>query len=368
MAEVNFQCKNTIRRRRRLTKKVVMALLPLLLTSTLLVVLQPVSFVSAEPDEFINSGSIITYYYETQGDSVSYNVTLEGQRMLSSWIHSFDSKVVEGPKLSFTTDLPVSDVSGPFPPESLLSRDPIYQFAFPDVEPGGETHVGVTFDPDLAPGSFTTDFSASRTITPNKIEYPGGTQTITLSMTPLRSEFETQSILGPSIILRVWLLENDNLTSSVVSVTWPTVGETETLYPSQTEQDVECNIRDPRIGITYTLVVVISIGLKEGIRTVEYKPNSEVRDLVSLTPTQPFYGKGNQTYITDSGTWKWSTTSEHKWLITVDSRSENVHFLPSSQFTLGYKLVIGDLPPGADFQTWVDRGLFSRPMISPIHS
>jgi len=347
-------------------KKVVMALLPLLLT-TLSVSLQPVSYVSAEPDEFINSGSITTYSYETQADSVSYDVTLKGQRMLTSWLHSFDTKVAEGPRLSFTTDLPLSDVGGPYPPESLISRDPAYQFAFPDVEPGGETHVGVTFDSDLVPGLFTTDFSASRTITPNQIEYPGGTQTITLSMTPLRSAFELQTILGPSITLRVWPLEDDNLTSSVVSVTWPTVSETETLYPSQTEQAVEAYIQNPRMGTTYTLVVVISIGLKEGIRTVEYRPHSEVRNLVSLTPTQAFYGKGDYTFVTESGTWKWNTTSEHKWLITEDSRSQDVHFLPSSKLTPGYKLVIGDLPPGADFQTWVDRGAnFSSDEYSPL--
>lgn len=146
------------------------------------------------------------------------------------------------------------------------------------------------------------------------------------------------------------------MTSSVVSVTWPTVGETETLYPSQTEKYVQCYIQNPRIGTTYTLVVVINIGLKEGIRTVEYKPYSEVRDLVSLTPTQAFFGKGNYTFVTESGTWIWSTTSEHKWLITVDSRSEDVHFLPSVRFTPGYELVIGNMPPGENFQTWVDKG------------
>ena len=290
---------------------------------------QPVSFVSAEPDGAVHSGSMTNYLFETQGDSVSYNVTLNGQKNSFSWLNNFDSKIVEGSKLSFTTDLPVSDIDGPYPPVSL---GPTYQWVFPDVEPGQEIHSGISFDPNLVPALFTPDFSASRTITPNKLEYPGGTQTITLSVTPQKSEFAE---VGRGIVLRVWLLGDNNLTSSVVSVTWPTVGETESLTPSiQTEQQVQCDIGNPRIGITYTLVVVISIGLKEGIGTVEYKPYSEVRDMVSLGPTQTFYGKGNQSFVTESGTWKWNTTSEHKWLISgTDSIMERVIFLPFSQLT-----------------------------------
>ena len=274
-------------------------------------------------------GSITSYTYETQGDSVSYNVALNGQKNSASYLHNFDSKKVEGSKLSFTTDLPVSDIDGPYPP---VSMDPTYQWVFPDVEPGQEVHSGVSFDPKLVPALFTPDFYASRTITPNKLEYPGGTQTVTLSVTPQRSEFAG---VGRGITLRVWLSENSNLTSSIISVKWPTVGETENITPSiQTEQQVQCDIGNPRIGITYTLLVVISIGLKEGIGTVEYKPYSEARDSVSLGPNQTFYGKGKQSFVTDTGTWRWNTTSEHNWLISeTDSRTERVILLPLSQFT-----------------------------------
>jgi len=335
--------------------KVAMVLFVLLLLPAFSIMWQPTSFVSAEPDEFVNSGSMTVYHCETEGDVVSYNATLKGQKILVSWLHSFDSKLVEDPKLSFTTDLPVSDIGGPYPPVSL---DPTYQWVFPDVEPGEEVHADVTFDPNLVPASFTPDFSASRTITPNKLEYPGGTQTIILSVTPQKPEFAG---VARGIVLRVSLLEarleDNNFTSSVVSVTWPTVGETESLTPGQTEKQVQCAIGNPRIGVTYTLVVVMSIELKEGIRTVEYKPLCEVRDDISVAQYQNFYGKGNQTFVTESGTWKWNTTSEHNWLIAgADNIQENVYFLPSSQLTLGYKLRIHNLPPGADFETWVDKG------------
>lgn len=336
-----------------------MVLFLLLLLPAFSTMWQPASFVSAEPDEagppqMVHSGSMTRYHGETEGDVVSYNVTLKGQKIVTSWLSNFDSKVVEGPKLLFTTDLQGGVAGGPFP---ATTWDSTYQWVFPDIEPGKDVAADVSFDPNLVPVSFTPAFSASRTITPTKLEYPGGTQTITLSVTPQKSEFTG---VARSISLGVGLLEDNNLTFSVVSVTWPTVGEEESLTPGQTEKYVNAAIGNPRLGITYTLVVVISIGLKEGIRTVEYKPGSDVGDIVIMAQNQNFYGKGNQTFVTESGTWEWNTTSEHNWLIAgADTIQENVHFLPASQLSLGYKLMMHNMPPGADFETWDKGGIFS---------
>jgi len=333
-----------------------MALFLLLLLPVFSSMRQPASFVSAEPEqpEMVHSGSMTAYHGETEGDFVSYNIALKGQKILTSWLQNFDSKVVEGPKLLFTTDLQGGVPAGPFP---AITLDSMYQWVFPDVEPGRGVQASVFFDPNLVPVSFTPAFSASRTITPNKLEYPGGNQTITLSVTPQKSEFAG---VARGIGLGVGFFEDDNLTFSVVSVTWPTVGETESLTPGQTEKYVSASIGNPRLGVTYTLVVVISIELKEGIRTVEYKPGSEVSDTVISAGGGTAYGKGNQTFVTESGTWQWNTTSEHNWVIGgADTIMEIVRFLPSSQLSLGYKLMMHNMPPGADFETWDKGGIFS---------
>lgn len=339
--------------------KVSIALFLLLLLPTFSIMWQPASFVSAEPDEAgpppqVHSGSTTTYHGETEGDVISYNATLKGQKIVTSWLSNFDSKVVEGPKLLFMTDLQGGVPGGPFP---AITLDSTYQWVFPDIEPGKDVHADVSFDPNLVPGSFTPAFSASRTITPTKLEYPGGTQTITLSVTPQKSEFAG---VARGIGLGVGFFEDDNLTFSVVSVTWPTVGEEESLTPGQTEKYVAASIGNPRLGVTYTLVVVISIGLKEGIRTVEYKPGSDVSDTVISAGGGTAYGKGNHTFVTESGTWEWNTTSEHNWVIGgADTIMETVRFLPSSQLSLGYKLMIHNMPPGSDFETWDKGGIFS---------
>lgn len=156
--------------------------------------------------------------------------------------------------------------------------------------------------------------------------------------------------------------EDENIESSIVSVTWPNVSGSEKVPPgcsaithSQDPHQANCIITGADSNFTYTLVVTIDIKLKDGIREVEYKPRCEVEDQLGGQNLE-VNGTG-MTFATESGTWRWEVPSEHKWLVQVtDGIMEKVCFLPCANLTLGYRLVIHDMPPGRNFQTWVDRG------------
>jgi len=317
------------------------------------------SCVHAEPDEIVHCWRRTDYCCETDSDAVSYNVTLKSQKFVFSEFFNFESKTLKGLRLTFTTELPGSSPISPYPD---VHSDSMYQWTFTNIQPNVSVGVLMGFDPSVVPSSLTPDFSASRTISPNKIEYPGGNQTITLSVTTRKSEFSEMQSFYRGFALRISMPEDENIESSIVSVTWPNVSGSEKVPPgcsaithSQDPHQANCIITGADSNFTYTLVVTIDIKLKDGIREVEYKPRCEVEDQLGGQNLE-VNGTG-MTFATESGTWRWEVPSEHKWLVQVtDGIMEKVCFLPCANLTLGYRLVIHDMPPGRNFQTWVDRG------------
>lgn len=217
-------------------------------------------------------------------------------------MRNFDSKYMLDPKATFTTYLPVSVVSG-----GCLIPGSQYQWQFPNLDVGKSLSPTVWFEQSL---TFTPDFTASRVITPSRLAYPGGMQTISLSVTPQESEFSGEI----RTITLSFLNEDEKIKPSVLSVTWPSMSEGgELTHWSQTDELVECDITNPKIGTTYTLVVTIGIDLKDGIKAVEYKPYAHIRDRIYLPTFETSYGNGTISE-TEAGTWTWSTKSQHTWL------------------------------------------------------
>jgi len=321
MEEKALTTRRKVDRKTSKTKEAATMFLLLVLLLGFLLVREPISSVSAESDQdMVHVETMTAYFCDTEGDAISHPVALTGEWFENSELRNFDSTPVLNPKATFTTTLPVSGVSN----EEYLIPSSTYKWQFPSLDVGKGLCPTVWFE---GPLSFTPDFSASRVMTPSRLRYPGGTQTITLSVTPRGTEYAGKT---RSISLSVSTMEDEGIESSVISVTWPSMSEGgEITHWSQTDEHVECGITNPKIGITYTLVVAIDINLKEGIKAVEYKPYVHVADRVYLGPFETIDGS-SAISETEAGTWTWETTSQHTWLCW-NSIQKEVEFLAYSR-------------------------------------
>ena len=320
MGETTLSTEEMVHRRKNRTKEAAKVFLLLVFLLAFWPIREPISSVSAEPDQgMLHVETMTAYHSNTEGDAISHSVALTGERSEISDLRNFDSRPVLNPKANFTTTLPVSSVS-----EGYLIPGSRYRWQFPNLDVGKDFGPTVWFEGSL---SFTPDLSASRVMTPSKLAYPGGTQTITLSVTPRETEIAEQM---RCISLTVFASEDGSIESSVFSVTWPSMSEGgEITHRNQTDEYATCDIAKPKIGITYTLVVAINIDLKDGIKAVEYKPYAYVRDRVYLPSFKTINGS-SATSETETGTWTWKTTSQHTWLCW-NSIQKEVEFLSYSR-------------------------------------
>jgi len=305
------------------TKEAATVFLVLVFLLAFSLVREPIPLVSGEPDQYmVHVETITEYHYNTEGDVISHSVALRGGRSETSELRNFDSEPVLSPKATFTTTLPVSGVSdGSFIPGST------YQWQFPDLEMGKNLCPTVWFEGSL---SFTPDFFALRVMTPSRLRYPGGRQTIIVSVRPQDSEFAGRYTTR-CVSLGVSVREDDNVEASILSVKWPSMKKGGKLTSwSQTDENVNCDIADPTTGAIYTLVVCIDIELKDGIKAVVYKPYVMVRDRFYLPPFETIYESTTATSETEAGTWTWETASKHTWLCW-NSIQKVVEFLSHSR-------------------------------------
>lgn len=321
MEEKALTTKRKVERKTSKTKEAATMFLLLVLLLGFSLVREPISSVSAESDQdMVHVETMTAYFCDTEGDAISHPVVLTGEWIENSELRNFDSTSVVDPRATFTTTLPVSSFSN----EEYLIPSSTYQWQFPSLDVGKGLCPTVWFE---GPVSFAPDFSASRVMTPSKLRYPGGTQTIILSVTPRVTESAGST---RSISLSVSTGEDDSIESSISSVTWPSMNEGGQLSSwGQTDENVNCDISDPTIGATYTLVVDIDIELKDGIKAVEYKPYVTVRDRFYLEQFETIDGSGAISEA-EAGTWTWETTSEHTWLCW-NSIQKEVEFLNYSR-------------------------------------
>lgn len=234
--------------------------------------------------------------YTLSGDSFA-NSEVTGYQHWSSRLN-WSNIDLENVKLMLASDQefvwgkPTPDISGP----------PVYQWSMGSLPQGisSGAFVGLETNPvNYAPG-----FNASRSLDRTAFT-SSGTQILTISVTPV-------SELG-SLNIGANVMEDDYVFPVINgTVTSPNGSPLNDISLSPDGHNFNIFIANPEVGTVYIYQLTLQVTLKNGITSLEYKPqviikNNETLDSGSLS------GNSLSHSMVEPGTWTWSADESILW-------------------------------------------------------
>lgn len=249
----------------------------------------------------INVRSETFYTYKATSDSVA-NITTQSSAWISSNLNNSSDnthQAVVSPILNLTATETVMNVN----PQEYLVPGSEYTWGFPNIEENSNFNGGAGIEGIV---EFSTGFSVNRNLDQTHFPASGGTQTLTLNVTPEvpmeRIEVHGNTDFGSTQGI-----------ATVTSVAGPNIN----IDPNGRRFHVQLNA--PVVGTTYQWQVTFQIGpLPAGVVALDYQPNFQVRNLDIWNSGSSIGSSlsGNAWSLDGStllGTFAWQATGDYSW-------------------------------------------------------